>query len=212
MPNPFTIPGAPAELMARINARRALLAPGAMMMADPPPADPPAQPASGAQPPAGQAPADGFKSEESKQAVLADLHAEREARKQLQQEVAALKGSVGILDDLRKALAPDGKPDPQVDLAAQVAAMRKQLDDAATEAAQHKLATSVAAEHGVTDVGDVALIAAQASEDAMKALAARLKGATPGPNMPKPDPSAGRSGDPKPRTLADAISQHYSTQ
>ena len=62
MPNPFTIPGAPAELMARINARRALLAPGAMMMADPPPADPPTPPASGAQPPAGQAPPDGFKS------------------------------------------------------------------------------------------------------------------------------------------------------
>ena len=210
MHNPFIIPGAPAELMARINARRALLAPGAMMMADPPPADPPA---SGTPPPAADPAAgvDGFKSEESKKSVLADLHAEREARKQLQQEVAALKGSVGILDDLRKALTPDGTPDPKVDLAAEVAAMRKQLDDAAAQAAQHKLATTVANEHGVTDIGDVALIAAQAGEDAMKALAVRLKGATPGPIRPKPDPSAGHSGDPNPRTLADAISQHYRT-
>ena len=44
----------------------------------------------------------------------------------------------------------------------------------------------------------------------LEALALRLKGAMPA-GTPKPDPSTGHSGDPKPRTMADAINQHYRT-
>lgn len=158
-----------------------------------------------------QKPDGDFKSPESKAAVLADLHAEREARKELQKQVESLTGSVGILDELRKALAPQGStPDPQADLAAQVADMRRQLDAAAAEKQQNQLAASVAAEIGVTNAADVALIAAQRDEGAMRSLADRLKGATPA-GTPKPDPSAGHSGDPKPSTLAAAINQHYGT-
>jgi len=81
-----------------------------------------------------QKPDGDFKSPESKAAVLADLHAEREARKELQKQVESLTGSVGILDELRKVLAPQGSaPDPQADLAAQVADMRRQLEAAAAE-------------------------------------------------------------------------------
>lgn len=43
----------------------------------------------------------------------------------------------------------------------------------------------------------------EADADALKALIGTK------PNDPKPDPSAGHSGDPKPKTLAEAISQHY---
>lgn len=62
----------------------------------------------------------------------------------------------------------------------------------------------------MTNASDVALIAAQTDKGAMEALALRLKGAMPA-GIPKADPSAGKSGDPKPSSLADAISQHYRT-
>lgn len=214
MPYAFTIPGAPAELLARINARRERFAPGVTMGL----ADPDTPPPAGEQP-AGTTPADpatgpgtdDFKSEESKRSVLADLAAEREARKELQRKIADMEGSVGVLSALRQVLAPDGKPDPQADLAAQVAELRRERDEAKAKEARMTLAATVAAASGVTDIADVALIAAQAGEDAMRALAARLKGATPGPGTPKPDPSAGHSGDPKPRNLSEAINQHYRT-
>ena len=142
---------------------------------------------------------------------LKALQAEREARKQLEAEIAKLKGSAGVLDDLRKALTPQGaEPDPQVDLAAQVAEMRKQLDAAAAKEVHSKLAVEVATAAGVTNASDVALIAAQTDKGAMEALALRLKGAMPA-GIPKADPSAGKSGDPKPSSLADAINQHYRT-
>ena len=135
------------------------------------------------------------------------LREEREARKALEKQVTALKGSTDVLDALRKALMPeDGKPDPTADLAQQVADLRRERDEAKRQQERTKLATTIAGESGVTDLRDLSLIAAQADEDAMRALAERLKGATP---TPKPDPSAGQSGDPKPRTLAEAIKNHY---
>ena len=65
MPNPFTIPGAPAELMKLINARRASIPAGLMMMAG----DQPDAPSGDDQP----GDLGGFKSQQSKDAVLADL-------------------------------------------------------------------------------------------------------------------------------------------
>lgn len=165
-------------------------------------------------PDAPQTPADdGFKSEESKRAVLADLHKEREERKALQQQVAELRDSMGIVDQLRKALTTPDAPAPEdpADLAAQVADMRSQIESATSKGQRFDAAMAIAEELGIANIGDVKLIAAQQDEGAMKALAARLKGATPGPIVPKPDPSAGLSGDPKPGSLADAISQHYHT-
>ena len=142
---------------------------------------------------------------------LKALHAEREARKQLEAEVAKLKGSTGVLDELRKVLTPAGaEPDPQADLAAQVAALQTQITEAAQRDAHSKLAVEVATAAGVTTASDVALIAAQTDKGAMEALANRLKGAMPA-GTPKADPSTGKSGDPKPLTLADAINQHYRT-
>lgn len=81
---------------------------------------------------------------------------------------------------------------------------------AAAKEAHSKLAVEVATAAGVTNASDVALIAAQTDKGAMEALALRLKGAMPA-GTPKADPSAGKSGDPKPSSLADAINQHYRT-
>lgn len=157
--------------------------------------------------------ADDFKSEDSKRSVLADLHKEREERKALQQEVSALRESMGVVDQLRKALTTPDAPAPEdpAALAAQVAEMRAQLESTTKTQARTDTALTIAEEIGISNVGDLKLIAAQQDEGAMRALAARLKGATPGPIVPKPDPSAGLSGEPRAGTLADAISQHYHT-
>ena len=199
----LTIPGAPAELLERINARRARIPAGLMMMADEAGATP-AEAAPEGKPDEGDKPL-GPGGEKA-------LREEREARKALEKEVAALKGSTSILDALRKALTPDGdNPDPNVDLAKQVAELRRERDEAKADRERTKLAQDIAGEIGVADVRDVALIAAQQGEAAMRALAERLKGATPTPSVPKPDPSAGKTGDPKPRTLSEAIQQHYTS-
>lgn len=192
----------PADLAEIIQTHRELFG-GYVMHGEQPEAS--AEPADKADEPADKA------DEPLGEKGLKALQSEREARKQLEAEIAKLKGSAGVLDDLRKALTPQGaEPDPQVDLAAQVAEMRKQLDAAAAKEAHSKLAVEVATAAGVTNASDVALIAAQTDKGAMEALALRLKGAMPA-GIPKADPSAGKSGDPKPSSLADAISQHYRT-
>lgn len=194
----------PADLAEIIQTHRELFG-GYVMQDDGEQSEASAEPADKADEPADKA------DEPLGEKGLKALQAEREARKQLEAEIAKLKGSAGVLDDLRKALTPQGaEPDPQVDLAAQVAEMRKQLDAAAAKEAHSKLAVEVATAAGVTNASDVALIAAQTDKGAMEALALRLKGATPA-GTPKADPSAGKSGDPKPSSLADAISQHYRT-
>ena len=81
MPNNSMIPGAPQGLMDRIHARAARIPPGLMMMAED------ASEVDGADD-AGKG--DDFKSEHSKQAVLADLAKEREERKTLQKQVEEL--------------------------------------------------------------------------------------------------------------------------
>lgn len=194
----------PADLAEIIQTHRELFG-GYVMQDDGEQSEASAEPADKADEPADKA------DEPLGEKGLKALQAEREARKQLEAEIAKLKGSAGVLDDLRKALTPQGaEPDPQVDLAAQVAEMRKQLDAAAAKEAHSKLAVEVATAAGVTNASDVALIAAQTDKGAMEALALRLKGATPA-GTPKADPSAGKSGDPKPSSLADAINQHYRT-
>lgn len=194
----------PADLAEIIQTHRELFG-GYVMQDDGEQSEASAEPADKADEPADKA------DEPLGEKGLKALQAEREARKQLEAEIAKLKGSAGVLDDLRKALTPQGaEPDPQVDLAAQVAEMRKQLDAAAAKEAHSKLAVEVATAAGVTNASDVALIAAQTDKGAMEALALRLKGAMPA-GTPKADPSAGKSGDPKPSSLADAINQHYRT-
>lgn len=188
MPEPLTIPGAPAELMAKINARRARI-PAGMVMID--------SDSEGAKPDDADAEAqkEGFKSDHSKQSVLADLASERAARQDLEKRVNDLQGSAEILENLRKALTPEGeKPDPTKDLAQTVAELQQWKAQREQDDARDVLARRIAEAAGVTDLADLALIKAQADEVAMKALADRLKsGAKPG--TPKPDRSVGQGGD-----------------
>ena len=180
MHNPLIIPGAPAELQAKIDTHRVRYA-GVQMMAD--------EPKGNTDDDSKDADKDGFKSEESKRAVLADLAKERGERQKLQQEIEALKPIKDQFDTLRSAFGPQGEDKP--DLAAQFAAMQKRLDDAEAKEARDALVAEVADAHEGLTASDVKLLRAMPDKETMEALATRLsQGAKPG--TPKPDPSAGR--------------------
>lgn len=126
---------------------------------------------------------DGFKSEESKQAVLADLATERQARKDLEAK----------FNRLAEALGGDGKG-KDADLAGMVTQLTQRLE-----------VSELAREHKITDRDDIATLMAVSDTEARAKLAARLapKAADPAPKAepevfprPKPDASQGPKGDP----------------
>lgn len=183
-----------AELAEIIAAHKAIFG-AAIMLADDGGAEPKGDEPKGDEPDGG--PDSGDKSgEKLGEAGIKALQGERDARKALEKEVADLKSAKTTLDALQRALNPGKEPDPTADLTEQVAALAKKLEDREAEDARDALAKTVAADAGITDVNDVALIKAQGDEAAMKALAARLKG-TPvatGGRIPRPDPSQGMRG------------------
>lgn len=195
MPHPFM----PVELADIIDTHRRLFG-GMVMMADEPddkPDEP--KPAEDADP----------KPEPLGEGGKKALQAERDARKTLEAKVKELEGAKGVLDKLAEVFAKDGeKPDPNADLAAQVAELLKRDEDAKAEKARDALARQVAKASEITDVDDIELLAKQPDEDAMKALAARLKG-VPAAKTPKPDPSQGRGGSKtdRPTSVAQVIEQ-----
>ena len=117
------------------------------------------------------------------------LHSEREARKEADRKVAALESQ---MSRLAQALGVQSDDTTSKD-ADQVAALTGKVD----ELLQTVAVTQIAADHGITDKDDLALLREQPTEDAMRRLAARIKPATGDgskPNTPKPDPSTGRGG------------------
>ena len=97
MPDLFTIPGAPAELLARINERRAQMAPGMTMMADPP--APPADPVVDQDEPLGPA---GVKA----------LQQERDARGELEKQLKAMQDQfTGVAEAFGVKVEKGAKPD-----------------------------------------------------------------------------------------------------
>lgn len=107
-----------------------------------------------------------------KQAVLADLAAERDKRQQLEQKLAQIEAAQTAQT---KALAEafGVKPEETSDvtkLAGQVSALQTQF--AATQ--RQNLVLTVAAEHGITDQDTLADLAKVSDETAMRSLAARL--------------------------------------
>ena len=175
----------PVDLADIIDTHRRLFG-GLVMMADEPAEkteDKPAEKTEGDKP-----------EEKLQEGGLKALQAERDARKALEAKVKELEGAKGVLDKLAEVFAKDGqKPDPNADLAAQVAELLKRDEDAKAEKARDALARQVAKANDIIDVTDIELLAKQADEDAMKALAARLKG-VPAARGPKPDPSQGKGG------------------
>lgn len=186
----------PVDLADIIDTHEQLFG-GLVMMAEEPAETPPAE-----TPPEGKP--EGKPEEKLQEGGIKALQAERDARKALEAKVKELEGAKGVLDKLAEVFAKDGqKPDPNADLAAQVAELLKRDEDAKAEKARDALAKSVAKAHDITDVDDIDLLARQTDEEAMKALAARLKG-VPASRGPKPDPSQGRGGGTKGRPMSVA--------
>lgn len=125
--------------------------------------------------------------------IMADLQAEREKRKTLEQTVAQMKqAQESQTSALAEALGV--KVDKKQSGDDVVAALQKQVADMQRDAAVNRIAR----EHQITDAEDIALIGEARSEEAMAKVAARLvASATPG--TPKPDQTQGSKGPaPKP--------------
>lgn len=184
MTKPFVVPGAPAELQAKINASHALWGGWRMMAVEA--EETPAE-NDGA-----DEKSDEFKSQESKSAVLADLAKERTARKTLQAEVDALKPLKDQMAALAAVFAPEQPADGDA-TAATLATIQARLDQADRAA----LVEKVARKHSLTDDADVAILAAIGDPSAMEAAAKRLQAAAApadGRRIPKPDRGLGHSG------------------
>lgn len=111
------------------------------------------------------------------------LEREREARKNLETQVnqmrEAFSSALGI------------KSDTKADTDSLISQVQSQL----ATMQQQNLAERVARSVGITEEADVALLLSQPNEDAMRALAERIKPA-PGNGTPGPDPSQGPKPEP----------------
>lgn len=127
---------------------------------------------------------DEFKSEESKQAVLADLKTEREKRKKLQQQIEAYKqaeaeAEKAKLSDIERAQAE-----------------AKEYQEAAEKSNRELSVYKLATGKGLSDPEDIDLLMEIESEEAREKLADRLVARASGPKNPQPDPSAGPKNTP----------------
>lgn len=154
-------------------------------------------PAEGEQPVEGetQEQEDGFKSEESKQAVLADLKTERERRKALQAQVEQFEqerseAEKANMSELERAKA--------------------EADDYKTDAEKRALELSVyqlAIDKQLANEDDIALLKEVESDEAREKLAQRLADRNSAPNNPKPDLTQGASGKHTPPSNAEMFAQ-----
>lgn len=130
-----------------------------------------------------------FKSEESKKAVLADLMAERDARKKLQEQVDKFEQAEA---DAKKA---------QMSEIERAQAEVKEAQEAANQANAELLKYRIAGKHEITDEEDIELFLTGTDEETLTRQAERLASRASGPRNPQPDPSAGPKGGP---VLTDA--------
>ena len=122
------------------------------------------------------------------------LAAERDARKKSDQKVAALEAQFAKLAEAFGVKPDESKPDG----ADKVDALAKAVDTILHNSAVDR----VARDHGITDKDDLALLAEQATGEAMEKLAKRLQpakndddGAKPKRRPPAPDHTQGRGGE-----------------
>lgn len=127
----------------------------------------------------------------------AAVKAEREARQKLEAKIQEFENAAKT-DDEKKAEAAEAE--------------RKQVEETAAALAQAQalnLRYEVAADKGI-DMKLAARLSGESREDLEKDADALLE-LIGTPRVPRPDPSAGRGGEPvKPRSLNEAIGQHYS--
>lgn len=131
------------------------------------------------------------------EAGIKALTAEREARKQAEDQLKALKQQIEDADKTAEQKAAEA-----------LAAAQK----AATESAARALRYEVAAAKGL-DLKLAPRLTGSTQEE-LEADADTLKEllAAANPKAPKPDPSAGAGGDVKPKTIHDAVSAHYASR
>ena len=149
--------------------------------------------------------ADGFKSEHSKQSVLADLATARQERNELRAKVEKLEPLAAQLEKLTKARAPEPNDgDGEQATVDTLAAIQKRLDEADLRASVEALARK----HKIDSDEDVALLASISDAKQREALAARIAPGDQGNKKnwpPRPDPSIGKGGGAgSPRTVAEA--------
>ena len=138
---------------------------------------------------------DEFKSEESKQAVLADLKAERERRKALQAQVEQFEkerseAEKANMSELERAQAEANE-------------YKSEAEKRARELSVYQLAI----DKGLTDQEDIALLEEVESGEAREKLAQRLADRNSAPNNPKPDLTQGASGKHTPPSNAEMFAQ-----
>ena len=185
MPNP-TIPTELAEIIA---LHKSLF--GGWTMTETPPEPDPNQP-DGAKPDDDGGKDDGDKplGPNGEKA----LAAERDARKKSDQKVAALEAQFAKLAEAFGVKPDESKPDG----ADKVDALAKAVDTILHNSAVDR----VARDHGITDKDDLALLAEQATGEAMEKLAKRLQPAKTNDDgtkskrrPPAPDHTQGRGGE-----------------
>lgn len=131
------------------------------------------------------------------------LKAERETNKQLKATIAELSEKVKAFEDKDKTEAEKQ--------AEALATARKTAEEASLKADRYE----VAAAKGIPLTAAARLRGSTREEmeadadDLLKLLNLGKGEDGLNPNPPKPDPSQGKGGDPKPSSLSDAITQHY---
>lgn len=196
----------PADLAEVIAIHRDIFG-GFTMQAEPGIGDP-----AGQNPPADNAPeVDDFKSEASKQAVLADLRKERTERQALAAKVSELEPLKEQLGRLQEVFG--GKPDDKAGGEDAIAAITRRLDESDRRADVERLARV----NRITEDNDVALLMGVTDKAQREALAKRLAPAEDDGKdvrrLPRPDPSQGRSGgDRRPGSVRQAMEDHVATR
>lgn len=129
------------------------------------------------------------------------LEAEREARKQAEADLAALrKDFEGFQTKLSEAF---GVKPATGDGSDAVSQLKQQLD-----AMQHETAAyRVAAQHEITDKDDLDLLKSAKDEATMTRLAERLAAKAQTPGTPKPDATQGGSGGTAPALNSNALEE-----
>jgi uncharacterized protein (UPF0261 family) len=130
------------------------------------------------------------------------LEAEREARKQAEAQVAALrKDFEGFQTKLSEAFGI--QPATGGDGTDVVKQLQQRLDTMQHETAVYRLA----AQHEITDEGDLELLKSATDEAAMTRLAERLAAKAQTPGTPKPDATQGGAGGTPPALNSNALEQ-----
>lgn len=129
------------------------------------------------------------------------LEAEREARRQAEADLAALrKDFEGFQTKLSEAF---GVKPATGDGADAVDQLREQLNTMQHETAVYR----VAAQHEITDQADLDLLKSATDETTMTRLAERLAAKAQAPGTPKPDATQGGSGSTAPALNSNALEQ-----